>query len=304
MLNNKKYLIVVCGPTAVGKTSLAIDLALHYHTEIISADSRQFFKEMNIGTAKPSTEELASAVHHFIGNISINSDYNAGTFENEALSMLSELFKVKNCIILVGGSGLYINALCNGMDEIPKINPEIRIQLNQQFEKEGIEKLLEELKELDPIFYEEVDQHNHIRVIRALEVCKSTLIPFSSFRKKTKKIRDFEVIKIGLNLEREALYAQINHRVDQMLLAGLENEVRSLKEFRHLNALHTVGYSEFFEYFDGNTSYNEAIDLIKQHTRNFAKRQLTWFNKDADIQWFTPYDFEKIVQYINQITEN
>ncbi len=298
MQNNKKYLVVVCGATAVGKTALAIQLANEYNTEIVSADSRQFFAEISIGTAKPSKEEMALAKHHFIGHISIETNFNAGRYEVEGLEKLNQLFLRYNVIVLVGGSGLYINALCNGMDEIPEIMSDIRSHLNKKFKLEGIEPLLQQLKRLDEVYYNEVDQSNHIRIIRALEVCLSTGKPFSSYRKKTRKERDFEVIKIGLNLKREVLYNRINERVDAMLAAGLVAEVQSLIPQKHLNALHTVGYSELFDYFDGQISFEIAVELIKQHTRNFAKRQLTWFNKDADIQWFEPNDYTSIAEYL------
>jgi len=303
MQNNKKYLIAVCGPTAVGKTALAIRLAMHFKTEIVSADSRQFFKEMSIGTAKPAEMELNAVPHHFVGHISVDTAYNAGKYEQEALSKLSELFANHDIALLVGGSGMYIDALLAGMDEIPEIKPEIRSLLNKKFKQEGLAPLLEQLKTCDQIYYDEVDKDNYIRIIRALEVCLSTGKAFSSFRKKRKKQRDFEVIKIGLHVKREELYLRINERVDAMLAAGLEAEAQQLIPQKGLNALHTVGYSELFDYFDGSISYLQAVTLIKQHTRNFAKRQMTWFRKDADIRWFEPQAFDAIIGHIQTITK-
>ncbi|MFN0049878.1 MAG: tRNA (adenosine(37)-N6)-dimethylallyltransferase MiaA [Cytophagales bacterium] len=298
MQNSKKYLIVVCGPTAVGKTSVGIRLARHFNTEVVSADSRQFFAEMSIGTAKPIDAELDLIKHHFIGHISIEQDYNAGKYEADALLKLSELFATKQTVILVGGSGLYINALCNGMDEIPETTASIRNLLNAKYKSEGLQPLLAQLESLDKAYFDEVDHSNHIRIIRALEVCLSTGIPFSSFRKKQKKKRDFEIIKIGLTLKRELLYERINERVNQMLKLGLEDEVKALHSKKELNALQTVGYSELFDYFDRQISFEQAVDLIKQHTRNFAKRQMTWFNKDTDIQWFEPSEIDDIIHFI------
>jgi tRNA dimethylallyltransferase len=294
-----KTLIVVVGPTAIGKTALAIEIAKRFHTEIISADSRQFFKEMSIGTAKPSAEELAAAPHHFIGSHSVNQFFSTGDFEIQALDLIEDLFLQTDVLVLVGGSGLYINAVCNGLDDMPEIDLNIREQLNTQFANEGIDSIRKQLAELDPVYFEKVDQSNPQRMIRGLEVVLSTGQKLSSFLTSNKKQRPFNIIKIGLNTEREKLYAQINHRVDVMVASGLVEEVKSLQEFRHLNALKTVGYSEIFDYLDGTIDLPKAIDQIKQNTRRFAKRQLTWFKKDAETTWFEPTQTDQIIQFLD-----
>ncbi len=303
-MSQQKTLIVIAGPTAIGKTALAIKVAQHYQTEIISADSRQFFKEMNIGTAKPNAEELAAATHHFVNSHSINQDFNVGTFEKEALTKIEELFKNNDILIMVGGSGLYINAVLYGFDDIPKADENIREKLNQQFQKEGIEALQTQLKDLDPEYFKEVDVNNPQRIIRALEVCLSTGKPFSSFRNAPKKSRDFNTIIIGLETEREILYERINHRVELMMENGLLNEVESLKEYHHLNALKTVGYSEIFNYLNGDWTLEQAIDKIKQNSRNFAKRQLTWFRKNKEMVWFNPSNQKEIFDYLETTLQN
>lgn len=294
-----KTLIVVVGPTAIGKTTLAIEIAKRFHTEIISADSRQFFKEMSIGTAKPSAEELAAAPHHFIGSHSVNQFFSTGDFEIQALDLIEDLFLQTDVLVMVGGSGLYINAVCNGLDDMPEIDLNIREQLNTQFANEGIDSIRKQLAELDPAYFEKVDQSNPQRMIRGLEVVLSTGQKLSSFLTSNKKQRPFNIIKIGLNTEREKLYAQINHRVDVMVASGLVEEVKSLQEFRHLNALKTVGYSEIFDYLDGTIDLPKAIDQIKQNTRRFAKRQLTWFKKDAETTWFEPTQTDQIIQFLD-----
>ncbi|WP_461788355.1 tRNA (adenosine(37)-N6)-dimethylallyltransferase MiaA [Pedobacter sp.] len=295
-----KTLIVVVGPTAIGKTALAIELAQHYQTEIISADSRQFFKEMSIGTAKPSVEELAAAPHHFIGSHSVNQFFSTGDFEVQALALMEQLFHQHNVLIMVGGSGLYINAVCNGLDDMPEIDLNIREQLNQQFATEGIDSIRKQLAELDPAYFEKVDQSNPQRMIRGLEVVLSTGQKLSSFLTSNKKQRPFNIVKIGLNTDRAQLYAQINHRVDKMVDLGLIDEVKSLLPYRELNALKTVGYSEIFDYLDGATDLTTAIDKIKQNTRRFAKRQLTWFKKDLDTVWFESGKNEEVIQFLAQ----
>lgn len=300
MQDNKKHLVVVCGPTAVGKTSLAIQLANYFKTEIVSADSRQFFKEMTIGTAKPSAKELAQAKHHLVGNISIFDEYNAGRFAREALEIINDLFEKYDILILVGGSGLYINALLNGIDDMPEMNPEIRNFLNKKFEVQGLAPLLEQLKWLDQEYYYKVDQNNPQRVIRALEVCLSTGKPYSSFHQKKESKLPFEVISLALNLPREELYDNINKRVDQMMENGLLDEAKNLYPHKHFYALQTVGYSELFDYFEGKTSLEKAVELIKQHTRNYAKRQITWFKRDENTMWFSPVEFIKIKNYISE----
>ncbi|MGE6218892.1 tRNA (adenosine(37)-N6)-dimethylallyltransferase MiaA [Nubsella zeaxanthinifaciens] len=295
-----KTLIVVVGPTAIGKTALAIELAQRYQTEIISADSRQFFKEMSIGTAKPSVEELAAAPHHFIGFHSVNQFFSTGDFEVQALALMEQLFQQHNVLIMVGGSGLYINAVCNGLDDMPEIDLNVREKLNQQFATEGIDAIRRQLAELDPAYFEKVDQSNPQRMIRGLEVVLSTGQKLSSFLTSNKKQRPFNIVKVGLNTDRAQLYAQINHRVDKMVELGLIDEVKSLLPYRELNALKTVGYSEIFDYLDGTTDLTTAIDKIKQNTRRFAKRQLTWFKKDLDTVWFEPGKNEEVIQFLAQ----
>lgn len=293
-----KFLFVVCGPTAVGKTALAIWIAKNFETEIISADARQFYKEMNIGTAKPNENELNSVPHHFINSLSVEQDYSAGDFEKEAIPVLEKIFSKKNSAVLVGGSGLFIKAVCEGLDEFPVVNQQIRDELRKEFEAKGISFLQEKLKELDAEYFAIVDKENHRRLIRALEVCLSTGKTFSEFHKHEKKERNFQIIKIGLNLPREKLYERINLRVDEMIKSGLVEEAEKLFPLRKLNALQTVGYVELFDYFEKKISLNEAIEKIKQHTRNYAKRQLTWFNQDKTIHWFLPNEDEKIISFL------
>lgn len=297
----QKTLIVIAGPTAVGKTNVAIKLASHYNTAIISADSRQFYCEMAIGTAKPSTEELAQAKHYFINSHSITNNFNVGDFEKGGLNLLDEIFTGNNLAILAGGSGLYIKAICEGFDDLPAVNIEIRNRLNTEYEKNGISSLTECLKVVDPVYYNEVDINNPQRIIRALEVIESTGQPFSSYRTAKAKERPFNVIKIGLNLPRDLLYQRINLRVDEMIKQGLIAEVRSLLQYRNLNALNTVGYKEVFEHLDGKIDIDSTITAIKQNTRRFAKRQLTWFNKDKQITWFEPSQVNTIIKYIDSL---
>jgi len=286
MNSSHKTLIVIAGPTAIGKTAAAIQLARRFKTVIISADSRQFYREMSIGTAKPTIEELATARHHFINSHAVTESFTVADFEKQSLELLDELFKTKDSVILVGGSGLYIKAICEGFDNIPSVAPEIREKLNSGFAEKGITYLQEKLRVVDPEYYKQVDIQNPQRVIRALEIFEGTGKPFSSYRLAGINTRPFNIIKIGLNLPRDVLYERINQRVDNMMQQGLEDEVKSLLPYRHLNALNTVGYSELFDYFDGNSDLSSAIESIKQNTRRFAKRQLTWFRKDKDINWF------------------
>ena len=281
-------LIVITGPTASGKTTAGIRLAQYYKTVVVSADSRQFYKEMSIGTAKPGWDELATVKHYFIDSHAITEPFSVGDFEKQGLALLDDLFKTHDKVILVGGSGLYIKVLCEGFDDIPQADEGTREQLNFEFEEKGIAALQEELKIADPDYYNEVDLSNPQRIIRALEVFRSTGNPFSSYRKATINKRPFNILKIGLDLPREVLYNRINQRVDEMVKQGLVDEVRSLIPYRHFNALNTVGYSELFDYFDGKTDLGKAIDLIKQNTRRFAKRQLTWFRKDQQMHWLKP----------------
>lgn len=279
-----KKLIVILGPTAIGKTAFSIEVARHFQTEILSCDSRQFFKEMNIGVARPDALELAAAKHHFIAHISITDDYSAGRFEEEGLALLSTLFQSHDYVVVTGGSGLYLDALLKGFDDLPA-DQDVRQKLIALHIEQGLEPLLRELEQRDPDYYNQVDRDNPHRVIRALEVCRVAGMTYSSLRKGAEKSRAFEVIKIGLTSEREWLYERINHRVDQMIAHGLVDEVKSLIHQRHLNALNTVGYKEIFEALDGQVSLEHAIEKIKQHTRNYAKRQLTWWRRDEEIKW-------------------
>ncbi|SFU73610.1 tRNA dimethylallyltransferase [Pustulibacterium marinum] len=298
MQAEEKYLICVVGPTAIGKTALGIQLAQHFNTEIISADSRQFFKEMEIGTAVPSKEELAAAKHHFIQHISIEQEYSVGDFEREALTKLQELFTHHNVVICVGGSGLYVDALTKGLDYFPDVDPSIREDLNTK----TIEELQEQLQTLDPEYFQKVDTQNPHRLIRALEICIGTGKPYSSFLKNKEVNRNFTTIYIGLEADRPIVYDRINRRVDIMLEAGLLDEVEDLKDKQQLNALQTVGYREFFNYFKGEFTLDFATEEVKKNTRRFAKRQFTWFRKNKEILWFdyqTP--FKKIIQKIEEI---
>lgn len=295
----RKYLIVIAGPTAVGKTALAIQTAQHFNTEIISADSRQFYQELNIGVAKPSTKELATVPHHFIGHISIQQDYTAADYEKEALERLETLFKKHNVVIATGGSGLFISALLEGLDPLPK-SGSIRETLNIRLQDEGLPTLANELKQLDIEEYNAIDTDNQRRVIRSLEVCLVSGRKASELKQQQKASRPFTAIKIVLNRDRQELYTRINERVDIMLNEGLIEEAKQLISFKHLNALKTVGYKELFEHFEGSISQERAIELIKQHTRNYAKRQLTWFRKDEEYQWLSPTAVNEIIKYCTE----
>jgi len=281
----KKKLFVLVGPTAVGKTKEAISLAQVLSTEIISADSRQFYKEMNIGVACPSQEELKAAKHHFIGHISIKNEYNVGKYEKDALEKINNLFKSYDNLVLTGGSGMYIDVICSGIDALPDVDKGIREELNNIFKREGIAPLQKELKEKDPLYYKKVDKMNHIRLIRALEVIRQTALPFSSFLTQKKTKRDFDIIKFALHMDRTKLIDRINRRVDIMIEDGLIEEAYKLYPFRNLAALNTVGYKEVFRYFDKEISFDKAVEDIKTNTRRYAKRQMTWFRKDQDIIW-------------------
>lgn len=277
---------------------MAIELAKHFGTEIISADSRQFYKELNIGVAKPTPDELASAPHHFIGHISIDTPYTVADYEKEVLAALEHLYKKRKVVILAGGSGLFIDAVVNGLDAMPYKKNEVRETLNKQLEKEGLGSLLTQLEKLDKATFETIDKNNPRRVLRALEICISSGKKASELLQKQQVQRPFETIKIVLDTEREALYTKINQRVDVMMQQGLLAEVQSLLPYQHLNALHTVGYKELFEYIEGKQTLEKAIELIKQHTRNYAKRQLTWFRKDPSYTWFSPSQTDEIVAHI------
>ena len=285
-IKNKKTLLTIVGPTAIGKTSLAIDLALHFGTEIISCDSRQFFKEMSIGTAVPSAEELAQVKHHFIQHKSIFEPYSVGDFERDAITLLTELFQRNDVVIMVGGSGLYADAVLYGLDDFPEVSTEIRNELNTHYQVQGIAYLQTKLKDLDPIQYERMDIQNPQRMLRALEVCIASGKPYSSFLNKKKILRDFTNLTIGLTAEREVVYERINRRVELMLEDGLLIEAQRLFPYKELNALQTVGYRELFDFFEGKISLDFAIEEIKKNTRRFAKRQYTWFRKNKDIHWF------------------
>ncbi|REG85952.1 tRNA (adenosine(37)-N6)-dimethylallyltransferase MiaA [Winogradskyella sediminis] len=296
---NKNILISIVGPTAIGKTALSIKLAQHFNAAIVSADSRQFYKEMTIGTAVPSLEEQNAAPHHFIQHISVQEDYNVGDFERDAISKIEVLHQRNNTVVMVGGSGLYVKAITNGLDYFPEVNPTIRTELNLLFENEGLNPLLEQLKIRDHKAYNTIAIDNPKRVIRALEICIGTGQPYSSFLTDPNKQRAFKTIKIGLNADRAMIYDRINQRVDIMIANGLLDEAKSLLPFKNLNALNTVGYKELFRYFNGEFSLEDAISEIKKNTRRFAKRQLTWFRKDEDIKWFDyKTDAEDIISYI------
>lgn len=294
-------LIVVLGPTGVGKSSVSIQLAKYYNTEIVSADSRQFFRELCIGTAVPSAEELNTVPHHFIQSKSIHDYYNVSEFETDALSLIDQLFRSKNPLILTGGSMLYVDTVCKGIDDIPTVSPEIRNEVVAWYEKNGLEALQQKLLELDPEYYGSVDRNNPKRLLHAVEICLMTGKTFSSFRKNTVKQRSFRILKIGINQDRTILYDRINKRVDLMMDSGLLEEAKSVYQFRNLNSLNTVGYKEIFEFLDGNCTLEESVDLIKRNSRRYARKQLTWFRRDPEIKWFEPGQIDEIIAYLNQI---
>ena len=298
----EKYLITIAGPTAVGKTTLAIKLAQRFATEIISADSRQFFKELEIGTAKPSQQELATVRHHFINSHSISEIYSAGDFERDVLSLLGSLFEKYDYVVMVGGSGFYIKAILEGLDNLPNPKPGLREELTLRLEKEGLEVLQKEVLELDPSFAKTDEWYNPQRVIRALEVYETIGVPISHFQQKLKKERPFKQISIALDRKREELYDRINLRMDEMLQQGLVQEVKDLADFKSHHALQTVGYKEVFGFLDGNYDEKEMVRLLKQNSRRYAKRQLTWFRHQGDFTWFHPDDLEKMIDFIqNQV---
>ena len=297
---SQKFLVVVLGPTAVGKTSVSISLAERLKCEIISADSRQFYKQLKIGTAAPTTIELNRIKHHFVSFLNPDDYYNASRFEYEALEKLNILYEKNDVMVLTGGSMLYVDAVLNGIDVMPDVDPEIRAVLYTKFQNEGIEPLRLQLKKLDPAYYSEVDLKNHVRIIHALEICLTTGKPFSNFRRKMSKQRPFVIIKIGLDLPREILFERINERVKHMLNEGLVDEVKSLMKFRDYNALNTVGYREIYEYLDGNYTLERAMELIQRNTRRYAKKQLTWFKRDTDTTWFHPEDIDTMSKHILQ----
>ena len=297
---NNKYLVVVVGPTAIGKTAMAIRLAQHYRTEIISADSRQFYKELKIGVAAPSDAELAAATHHFIGHLSIYDYYNAARFEKDALQKIQQLFENHNIVVMTGGSGLYIDAVCNGINELPDPSPELRAELKTLFQQEGIETLQKMLQTHDPEYYRTVDAQNPARLLRALEVSITAGQPYSSLRTQTLETRPFSMIFIGLHCERALLNERIHRRVDAMIASGLLDEAERLFPERHLNSLKTVGYKELFAWKEGKISFAQAIEDIKTNTRRYAKRQMTWFRKNNEIQWFLPDDQDSFFSSIQK----
>lgn len=291
----KKKVIIICGPTAVGKTAIAIHLARHFQTEIISADSRQCFRELNIGVARPSKQELESLTHHFIASHSIQENFTAADFEAYAIGKTTELFKRLDTIVMAGGTGLYIKAFCEGLDEIPEVDPAIREQIINSYEEKGLHWLQDEVRLKDPVYFATGEFRNPQRMMRALEVVIATGQSILSFRKREKAARDFNIIKIGLELPREELNNRINNRVDRMIEAGLLAEARQWLPYANLNALQTVGYTELFDYLHGKISFEEAVEQIKAHTRQYAKRQMTWFRRDEQINWFHPSDFSQIL---------
>lgn len=301
MSSHQKHLIIVTGPTASGKTNVAVSLAKWLQTEVISADSRQVFKDMRIGTARPLPDELEDIPHHLLGSHSIENKMSAGVYEEEASAIIQDLFQRHDYLIVAGGTGLYIKAICEGFDQIPETSEQTRKHFNTLYQDKGLDYLQQLLKEKDPDYYQIADIHNPHRVIRALEVIETTGQPFSAFLKKEKKQRPFNIIKTGLTPDREVLYERINQRVDDMIANGLVEEARQLYPKKSLNALQTVGYKELFDFFDGLHSEEEAIALIKRNTRRYAKRQLTWFRRDKAIEWFHPRDLSGIQQYISSI---
>ena len=305
MPTDPKYLILVVGPTAVGKSDLCLNLAKKFQTEILSCDSRQFYREMNRGTAKPSSEELAEIPHHFINNLSIHDSYDVRKYEEEALALLGKLFQKHGVVILTGGTGLFADVVVNGMDAIPEVVPEIREEIIQEYQSKGLTWLQGAVEEVDPEFYAQVDRGNPQRLMRALEIWRGTGLKFSSFRTKKKVKRPFEVIKIGLNRPREELYQRIDSRMDQMLAEGLFEEAEGLFEKRELNALQTLGYTEIFDFLEGKYDKEELIRLLKRNSRRYAKRQLTWFRRDPLIHWFHPSEEREILAFLaNQIALN
>lgn len=300
MNSKNKHLLVIAGPTAVGKTEICIKLAEFFRTEIISSDSRQFYREMAIGTAKPNPAELARVPHHFIDSLSITDSYDVKQFEKDALGLLGTLFEKHDLVIMTGGSGMYIDVVCFGIDDIPEVDPAIRRQLVSDYGQHGIAWLQESLQKRDPVHYGMVDLHNPQRLIRALEVSIGTGLPYSSFRKNKASSREFNILLVGLERDRAELYERIDQRMDLMIAGGLFGEVEGLRPFQHLNALQTVGYSEIFDYLDGKYDREEAIRLLKRNSRRYAKRQLTWFKRYEEMKWFQPDDFDAIVRFVQQ----
>lgn len=293
-----KTLIVVVGATGSGKTDLSLRLATHFAAPILSTDSRQVYRGIPIGTAQPTAEQLAAVEHHFIASHELTDNFNCGEYETQALACLEALFRKHDVVVAVGGSGLYIQALCEGMDDLPQADEELRQSLMERLQGEGIESLLADLERLDPEYYAQVDRQNPSRVLRAVEVCLQTGKPYSSLRTGERRKRDFRIVKVGIDWDREMLYDRINRRVDMMIDEGLEAEARSVYHLRQLNSLQTVGYREMFEYFDGKISREEAIELIKRNSRRYAKRQMTWFRRDSEIRWFSPEEADAMLEFL------
>lgn len=299
-MNSKPTLIVLIGPTGIGKTDLSLNIAEHYNTEIISADSRQMYADLKIGTAAPTPEQLARVKHHFVGTLQLTDYYSAAQYEAEVMKKLNELFKRHNVIVLTGGSMMYVDAVCKGIDDIPTVDEETRKTLMQHYENVGLERLCAELKILDPEYYDIVDKKNPKRVIHALEICYMTGQTYTSFRTSQTKERPFNIIKVGLRREREELYARINKRVDIMIEDGLLEEAKSVYQYKNLNSLNTVGYKEMFKYLDGEWELPFAIEKIKQNSRIYSRKQVTWFKRDTDITWFHPDDTDNIMSFIEE----
>ncbi|WFE85118.1 tRNA (adenosine(37)-N6)-dimethylallyltransferase MiaA [Parabacteroides chongii] len=293
-------LVILLGPTGVGKTELSLRVAEHFGSPIISSDSRQLYKDLPIGTAAPTPEQMARVRHYMVGTLNLTDYYSASNFEEDVISLLNTLHQTTPTVVMTGGSMMYIDAVCKGIDDIPTVTPAIREEIYTQFEHEGLENILQELKEADPVHYGEVDRMNYKRVIHAVEICRMTGKPYSSFRTNSKKERPFRIIKIGLTRDREELYDRINYRVDQMMTDGLLEEARKVYPFRHLNSLNTVGYKELFNYFDGEWSLDLAIEKIKRNSRVYARKQMTWFKRDEEIEWFHPEQETEIINFIEE----
>lgn len=297
-------LVILLGPTGVGKTELSLRVAEHFGSPIISSDSRQLYKDLPIGTAAPTPEQMARVRHYMVGTLNLTDYYSASNFEEDVISLLNTLHQTTPTVVMTGGSMMYIDAVCKGIDDIPTVTPAIREEIYAQFEREGLENILQELKEADPVHYGEVDRMNYKRVIHAVEICRMTGKPYSSFRTNSKKERPFRIIKIGLTRDREELYDRINYRVDQMMADGLLEEARKVYPFRHLNSLNTVGYKELFNYFDGEWSLDLAIEKIKRNSRVYARKQMTWFKRDEEIEWFHPEQETEIINFIKETTSS
>lgn len=306
MASSDKTLIVITGPTAVGKTRLCLNIAKHFDIPIINADSRQIYRELCIGTARPTLEEMQEVRHYFVGTLGIEEYYSASLFEQQVLELLGMIFQNSDYALIAGGSMMYIDAVCNGIDDIPTIDDKTRLAMKRRLAEEGLQKLCEELQRLDPEYYDIVDRQNPKRVVHALEICTMTDQTYTSFRKREKKQRPFHIVKVGLNRPRQELYDRINQRVDQMMADGLLKEAETMYPRRELNALNTVGYKELFAYFDGRWSLEEAVERIKGNTRRYARKQLTWYKKDNEIRWFHPDKIDEIINYIqsNRYEEN